>query len=102
MHSVCNMKENCVGEQRGPNRAGGLKGMGVEGGGRRYGQHTTDCVTCPYATEGYMQLKLKNNQKGKPGFTPISFFKRGTEWRVHENSPAACEPTLFKSQNSKF
>lgn len=49
-----------------------------------------------------MQLKLKNNQKGKPGFTPISFLKRGTEWRVQENSPAACEPTLFKSQNTKF
>lgn len=52
MHSVCNMKENCVGEQRGPNRAGGLRGVCV--GGRGYGQHTTDRVTCPYATQGYM------------------------------------------------
>lgn len=50
----------------------------------------------------YIQLKLKNNQKGKLGFTPISFFKRGIEWRVQKNSPSACEPTLFKFQNSKF
>lgn len=54
MHSVCNMKENYVGEQRGPNRAGGLKGVWGMGWGRGYGQHTTDRVTCPYATQDYM------------------------------------------------
>lgn len=77
------MKENCVGEQRGPNRAGGLKGGG--GGQGIQSTHNRPC-NIPYATEGYKELKLKNNQKGKPGFTPISFFKRGTEWRVQENS----------------